>query len=153
MTDNHMDIEEALKRLGVPDDIAEVTQMFTSGPDQTSIERMKQRTMQLAQSDPINNKQKRNHRKLWYAPAVAVAAIFLVVILSIGPNNVIAAVNSLLLYIPGFGIHSTENVNLVATNPVRAEREGVKIDINGIIGRWQRHIIDRLCRRKHSRCK
>lgn len=133
MTDNHMDIEEQLKRLVVPDDVAEVTQTFTSGPDQSSIERMKQRTMKMAQSDPINNMQKRNHRKLWYAPAVAVAAIFLVVILSIGPNNVIAAVNSLLLYIPGFGIHSTENVNLVATNPVRAEREGVKIDINGLL--------------------
>jgi len=133
MTDNHMDIEGELKRLGVPDDIAEVTQTFTYGPDQASIERIKQRTMQMAQSDPIINEQKRNHLKLWIAPAVAVAAIFLVIILSIGPNNVMAAVNSLLLYIPGFGIHSTENVNLVAPNPVRAEREGVKIDINGLL--------------------
>jgi len=60
MTDNHMDIEDALKRLGVPNDIAEVTQTFTPGPDQTSIERIKQRTMQMAQSNSINNKQKCN---------------------------------------------------------------------------------------------
>lgn len=133
MIDNHMDVEEALKRLGVPDDITEFTRTFTSGPDQASIEKIKQRTMQMVQSDQIKNKQKRNHFKLWYAPAVAVAAMFLVVILSIGPNNVMAAVNSLLLYIPGFGIHSTEAVNLVAPNPVRAEREGVKIDINGLL--------------------
>ena len=133
MTDNHIEIEEALKRLVVPDDIAEVTQTFASGPDKTSIERIKQRTMQMAQSDQITKEQKRNRLKSWYAPAVAAAAIFLVVILSIGPNNVIAAVNSLLLYIPGFGIHSTQNVNLVAPNPVRAEREGVKLDINGLL--------------------
>jgi len=131
MTDNHMDIEKALKRLGVPDGI-EVIKAFTSGPDQTSIERIKKRTMQMVQSDIINNKQKRSHFKLWYTTTVAVAAILLI-ILSFGPNNVMAAVNSLLLYIPGYGIHSTENVNLVAPNPVRAEREGVKIDINGLL--------------------
>lgn len=133
VTEDQMDIEVEIQRLGVPDDIAEVTQTFTLGPDQTSIERIKQRTMQLIQSDPTNAKQKRNHLKLRYTAALAVASILLVVILSIGPNSVMAAVNKLLLYIPGFGIHSVENVNLVASNPVRAEREGVKMDINGLL--------------------
>jgi len=50
MTDNHMDIEEALKQLGVPDDVAEVAQTFTSRPDQSSIEGIKQRFPVIPQS-------------------------------------------------------------------------------------------------------
>lgn len=130
MIDNFTDVEKALERLAVPDDITEFTKTYSLSPNQESIERIKHRTMQMVQTDL--HKPKRNPLKLWRAAAVAVAAILLL-ILGIGPNNVAAAVNRLLLYIPGFGIHSTQNVNLVAPNPVRAEKDGVKIDINGVL--------------------
>lgn len=125
-----MDIEEALERLAVPDDITEFNKACSPSPDPESIERIKHRTIQMVQAEM--NKPKRNRLKLWHVTAAAVAAILLL-ILGIGPNNVAAAVNRLLLYIPGFGIHTSQNVNLVAPNPVRAEKDGVKIDINGVL--------------------
>lgn len=131
-TEEFIDIEEALQRLSLPDDIPEFTQNFP-GPDLEASERIKRRTMQLVQSELMSCKPKsrRNQSKAWYITIVSAAAILLVVLL-VGPNKVGAAVNSLLTYIPGFGIHSTEDVNLAAPNSVRAERNGVKIDINGV---------------------
>lgn len=132
MNDDFMDIEQALEHLGVPDDINDITGTLP-GPDPKATERIKHRAMQWVQSETTGKPAPRpRHSRSRYATAVAVAALLLVV-LGIGPNNIVAAMNRLLLYVPGFGIHSTENVNLVAPNPVRAERAGVKIDINGVM--------------------
>ncbi|MDR3602927.1 MAG: hypothetical protein P4L49_21030 [Desulfosporosinus sp.] len=130
MTDNFTDIEEALERLCVPDDIMEFAQTNSSEPTEESIERIRHRTLQLAQTGLKKPKQSRI--KLWQAITVSVAAILLLVLGS-GPNNIAEALNRLLFYIPGFGIHSTENVSLVVPNPVRVEKDGVKIDINGVL--------------------
>ncbi|CAA7602293.1 Hypothetical protein DEACI_2967 [Acididesulfobacillus acetoxydans] len=145
MDESQMDIEKVLQRLRVPDDIddlMEVTENLSVDPDPARVERIKERTLRRVCSEPGNDLcelgrercealKKRHYVKWWYVTAAAAA--ILLVILSTGPNNVIAAVNSMLSYIPGFGLHSTDKVNLVAVYPVRAERAGVKIDINGVL--------------------
>ena len=125
------DIEKALECLVVPDDIIEVIRA-SARPDPEATERIKQRTMQLVQQTSSKPRPLPKRSKTWYIAAVAVAAILLLVVV-VGPNKVGAAVNQLLTYIPGFGIHSTEDVNLAAPNPIRAEKAGVRIDINGVL--------------------
>lgn len=132
MTNEFLDIDKALEQLGLPDDFIEVTGTPEDGPDRQTTERIKQRTLQMAQSNLIEHKPRSKRRKVWYTSAVAVA-VFLLLIGVVGPNNVRAAVNRLLLYIPGFGVQSTENVNFFAPTLVRAERSGVKIDIRGLL--------------------
>ncbi|MDQ7093188.1 hypothetical protein REC12_06260 [Desulfosporosinus sp. PR] len=129
MTDNFTDSKEALERLIIPDDITEFIESYSQSPNQEALARIEHRTLRMVQSEP--NVSRRCRFKLWQVMAAAAAIILLFA--GIGPNSIAGAVNRLLVFIPGFGISSSQNVNLFAPNPVRAEKDGIKIDINGVL--------------------
>ncbi|HWJ02418.1 MAG TPA: hypothetical protein VNU93_01990, partial [Verrucomicrobiae bacterium] len=68
------------------------------------------------------------------AKSLAVAVVVLLCLLGIaGPARVTATVHRLLTYVPGFGIQSSESFYLAAAQPVYFSKDGVSIEMRGLM--------------------
>jgi WD40 repeat protein len=67
-------------------------------------------------------------RPAWAIPA-ALLALLLILFLAIGPQRVLAAVRSLLGYVPGMGYVDTQTTLRVLDAPVSQERDGITLDV------------------------
>lgn len=72
------------------------------------------------------------HRRWFWVPAVAVLALALGLVV-VTPQAVIAAVRSLIAYLPGIGFVQNEESTLYLPEPISVERDGVSLTIEQVV--------------------
>jgi hypothetical protein len=131
------DIAKELAELGLPDDLERVTLKDEAPPTPEAVARIKQMTMARVEQgahDParVPVLQPRRRRR-WLGLVAAAAAGLLAVTGILGPKNVLAEVQRLLSYVPGFGTRAPDAVQLAAAAPVRLERGDRWVEVAGVL--------------------
>jgi len=106
------------------DKLRQATKQRLPAPDQEFVARLR---AQLARPAPAHPRPRRH--PLHIAAASALALVLLVTLI-IGPQNVLAALQSLLGYIPGVGFVRAE---LTLVEPVAVERQGITITVENLV--------------------
>lgn len=131
------DIAKELAELGLPDDLARVALNDEAPPTPEAVARIKQMTMaRVAQGAreparvPVLQPRR---RRPWLSLVAAAAAGLLAVTGILGPKNVLAEVQRLLSYVPGFGVREPGTLQLAAAGPVRLERGDRWVEVAGVL--------------------
>ncbi len=122
-------INKRLGGLGLPDDLVDVALADEPGPTPEAVERIKQRALARAMAQPVGAPKARRRPTIWLAAA---AAALLLAFGVVGPARVIAAVQQLLAYVPGFGLQERGAVQLAAEQTVREVRGDQAVEVLGL---------------------
>ncbi len=114
-----------------------LTQMAQSV--EPSAEFSKELWNQIKMKTPINTELKRSPRRFWI-PAAVVLGLLLVLVIS-APQTVLAAMRSLLSYIPGVGFVQTGETTLYLSEPVTAEQDGLVLTIDQVVASDEKVVV------------
>ncbi|MCW3491660.1 hypothetical protein [Dethiobacter alkaliphilus] len=125
-----------LEKMGLPDDLPEIALANDPGPSAESIQRIKDRTMKQISEAKEDSSQKRRHAGIRrFKIIAAVAAVLAVVIISIGPMQVVAGIKNVFHFVPGFGLveNEKEGFTLVAAENITAEHQNGYLEVTGLV--------------------
>lgn len=122
--------------ISIEEKIWAVTVMPKPSPE--FVENLWRQISDLPQPKPsIWDRLSRSFRPVWFTPA-AVTLVLIMLFFSIGPQRVIAAIESLFSYLPGVGLVSDIDQAAILTEPVSKERDGYAITVENLVSSPER---------------
>ncbi|MDW7651954.1 MAG: hypothetical protein SCK29_10835 [Bacillota bacterium] len=111
---------------GLPDDIVDVI-----CKDNIPVDERTKRSIQVKTLRRIHGRTEK--RPLWLQVAAAAFLAMILVSAVVGPNRILAGINGLVRFVPGFGLEETEQIMLALAEPVKVVHGENEFEINGLL--------------------